>query len=204
MPGFTQCCHVLTYVLLFIALSAHANPLKPPLRLPGVHCVPKRSWIQRQVLYDHCNKALSFFRSFESNKDPRQLFEFIKNGGKQSTHLLPLTTPRLYGWESCTISVTMLQSFPADLLPYEVSRTVPGPRTDAATLEELQGAAKMIVEDCVRGNWAKTLPTVGIEMKGRMYGAIAVNVWETGSLADQWYALFESLGKMANRTLAIE
>lgn len=62
----------------------------------------------------------------------------------------------------------------------------------------------MIVEDCVRGNWAKPNPSVGIMMMGRAHKAIAVNVWETGSLADQWYTQFGSLGKIENGTLAIE
>lgn len=208
MPLLTQSCRLLTYVLLFIALSAHASPLQPQLRSLGPFCVAKRSWIQRQVLYHDCIEALSFFRRFEANKSPRQPFEFIAPGVRQSTHLLPLTTPRLYPYKSCTISLTMLQSFPTDLLPMQVPRTSPGPATDVATLEELQEAAEVIVECCVRGNWAKTMPTVGIMTMGRLHGAIAVNVWETGSLADQWYIggfskLGMTLGKIENGTLTV-
>ena len=145
-------------------------------------CTSDPHWIERTVKYEDCLEALRLFRQAEGQKSGQQSFEFVAPGAQKISKLLPLFTPRIYTSKTCTVVVAMLATFPIRFLPPKAQRNW-YPPTDVATLNDLQGAAETIVEDCVLSNGRGQV--VGWSPQGHFSQAIAVTVWESGSFMDR-------------------
>ena len=168
--------------ILFITL-AEPNPVVSKSFSLSLHalsnsnkgCVQSPSWLPGFVDYYDCLDALNVFHRAEGGKPGSQRFEFIASGAQQKSGLLPLTTPRLYSAGTCTIVAALLTDVPAKDRPI---KWIPPESSDVATLDELQTAAKSIVDDCVlhRRRW----PAAGWQVVGHWSGNLAVFLWETG------------------------
>ncbi|KAL8685692.1 MAG: hypothetical protein Q9218_007598 [Villophora microphyllina] len=194
MFGHSEMAHILQFryfIALIQSLLFHGtlgNPIDPathltmPNKPPWNDCVRLGTWQQSLIKYNDCLLALELFRQAEAQKVGSQRFEFHVPNARLRSGLLPQVTPRGYTSRTCTIIVAMLSTIPRTMLPPGIVRK-PYPQSDAATYDELRGAAREIVQDCVKGGIPR--PLAGWQTKGHWDGAIGVWVWQTGSDMDR-------------------
>lgn len=185
--------YVLVVVQVLIIISAvFAKPLTPnsgPLILPNGpnpirrnRCNDWPSWVPNTIKHSDCLQALEILRRAEGQKSGTQRFEFIIPGAPRTTRFLPLTTPRVYSTDTCTVAILMLGGIPPGFLPPGV-RPQQWPHTDVETLDVLKDAAAEVVRQCVAEGAGP--PLAGWIARGRLARSIGVFVFESGSLMDR-------------------
>ncbi|KAL8680416.1 MAG: hypothetical protein Q9186_003376 [Xanthomendoza sp. 1 TL-2023] len=205
--------------VLVIIGTVVATPFTPnpsPLLLPKGPNPPRvdkcnRSplWISTKIKHEDCLQALEIFRRHEGQKPGSQRFEFLAPGARKTSTLLPLTTPRMYFANTCSIALLMMRAIPPAYLPPGVTPQS-WPLNEIETLDVLKNAATEVVRECVSWGQHGGFPLAGWVARGQFKKGLGVFVFETGSAMYKmvkneryWrgHGIFLDADADANRTL---
>ena len=83
----------------------------------SIHCTKALTWLADGLNRNDYNPIIEFIWKNEAVPRDSQQYEFTSPGATSKTTLPKITTPRKYRWETCVVTIAMLDQFRPRELP---------------------------------------------------------------------------------------
>ena len=113
----------------------------------GLHCTKSRSWLADGLDRNDCIHIIDYIWRNEALPRYSQQYEFTSPGATSRTRLAKIVTPRKYRWNTCVVTIAMLDHFRPRELPGSDFR-MRYEQTDVATFEQIWSATFTIEYNC--------------------------------------------------------